>query len=649
MAPNWRRVGSACSNSRVMDAWRCVARVLSDVWLLKGPVMVLVGILGFLPLPLLVEGKEARCAYVLMIMALLWLTEALPIPVTALLPVCMFPMAGVLTATAVGQSYFSNTSLLFIGGLVVAIGVEECNLHKRIALMVLRRVGADPKWIMIGLMIPTWFLSMWISNTATAAMMIPIVEAVLEQIKEASDLGEATDSKSESGMSTELEEMPAEKMAFLDHNGPNQPGDKEAKTVEEGLVVPSKDGKHGAADTARRPGDKQQEEAADEEEEGEEKEKEKDRKHRLKRQQAKLAKGLSLCIAYAGNVGGIATLTGTPPNLVLKGQTDMFFDKYGEESPLTFVAWMALGFPLSLLLLFITWFWLILMFLDGCCSSTDERQKRAVTATIQQEYKNLGKITFAEVETLILFILLALMWISRDPKFVTGWSILFEDGYVTDATGAILIAILFFVLPRERPQIFCSRRNDNASSSPRSYNPLLTWPTTQEKLPWGILVLLGGGFALAKACKYSGLSLWVGYQLSSFGSLDPWVLNLIICTAVAMATEVTSNTATATLLMPIMAELSIRLGVNPLYLCSSTALATSFAFMMPVATPPNAIVFSHGHLTIPDMAKPGFLMNIAAVLCLTLAVNTWGASLFDFHTLPASMAVTVNGTQAASP
>nr|KAG5700352.1 hypothetical protein BaRGS_029604 [Batillaria attramentaria] len=621
--------------------------------------MVLVGILGFLPLPLLVEGKEARCAYILMIMATLWLTEALPIPVTALLPVCMFPMAGVLTASDVGHSYFSNTSLLFIGGLVVAIGVEECQLHKRIALMVLRRVGADPKWIMLGLMIPTWFLSMWISNTATASMMIPIVEAVLAQIKAASDLSEIPDSKSESDNSTELDEMTGEKTAFLkdsDHGVKNGvlPENKEKETslvrLEEGLMPltvhledrkPAVEGRNNI----RRTSHKTSEDEDNVSEKGVD-EKEMDRKRRLATQHAQLAKGLSLCIAYAGNVGGIATLTGTPPNLVLKGQTDMFFAKYGEESPLTFVVWMALGFPLALLLLAITWLWLVLMFLRGCCSHTDERQKEAVTATIQQEYKKLGKITFAEIETLVLFILLALMWISRDPKFVSGWSALFEEGYVTDATGAILIAVLFFILPCERPQIFCLRGHDGGTPLPRSYTPLLTWKTAQNKLPWGIIILLGGGFALAKACKYSGLSLWVGYKLSGFGDLDPWILNLIICTAVAMATEVTSNTATATLLMPIMAELAIRIGVNPLYLCSSTALATSFAFMMPVATPPNAIVFSHGHLTIPDMAKPGFLMNLTAVLCLTLAVNTWGASLLNFDTLPASM---VNATQVATP
>ncbi|XP_076434734.1 Na(+)/citrate cotransporter-like isoform X2 [Babylonia areolata] len=618
--------------------------VLSDLLVMKSPLVVFVALLAYLPLPLIVEGKESRCGYVLLVMATLWLTEAVSIPVTALLPVILFPIAGVLTAADVGRSYLSNTSLLFIGGLVVAIGVEECHLHKRVALTVLRRVGADPKWIMLGLMLPTWFLSMWISNTATASMMIPIVEAVLVQIRHASDHSQGSGSKSDTEGSTQTEDEPDEKVTFLPNNHTPADRHEESFRVEihpskpEPLKRPS--GEAQSQTSSERKKNKKKKLQEEEGEEGDQKARE--------AQHCRLAKALSLCIAYSANVGGIATLTGTPPNLVLKGQVDMFFDKYGGSSPLSFVEWMGLGVPLSLLLLGFCWLWLVLVFMDRCCGQVGDDQKQAVRTTIQEEYRAMGPISFSEVETLVLFVFLALIWITRDPKFVPGWAVLFEDGYISDATGAILVAMLFFILPARKPRVFCWRSQKEVQAE--GYVPLLTWKRAQEKLPWGIIILLGGGFALAKGCKISGLSLWMGQQLSAFGDLDPWLLNLIICTAVAMATEVTSNVATATLLMPIVAELAVRIGVNPLYLMSSSALATSFAFMMPVATPPNAIVFSHGHLSIPDMAKVGFVMNLVAVAVLTLAVNTWGDAIFGFSTLPDVMTnVTLRVTSPPAP
>lgn len=200
----------------------------------------------------------------------------------------------------------------------------------------------------------------------------------------------------------------------------------------------------------------------------------------------------------------------------------------------------------------------------------------------------------------------------------------------SDSTFAMLLCVVLFIIPAKIPQVFCWAEN----MSKPVYTPVLTWHAVQKKVPWGVLILLGGGFALAKASTVSGLSLYVGKQLEIFKEYDTWVMNLVICCIVAAATEVTSNTATSQLLLPIMFTMAITVESHPLYLMMSTAIACSFAFMLPVATPPNAIVFSTGYLSIPDMALAGLPMNILAIGCLTLAINTWGKAMFDLDTIP---------------
>ncbi|XP_069106387.1 solute carrier family 13 member 2-like [Argopecten irradians] len=415
---------------------------------------------------------------------------------------------------------------------------------------------------MLGLMLPTWFLSMWISNTAATAMMLPILTAVSEQ-------------------------------------------------------------------TAA---------------------------HMSEKENKRLSKGLALSVAYAANVGGIATLTGTPPNLVLHGQADKRYQAFGAtDSGITYANWMGFAFPLSLIMLFLTWFWLQIVFLKcGCFKAVSEGRKQAIRSAVRQEYKKLGPIKFGEIVVLILFGILAMLWIFRDLPNVGGWGKGFVDAegksMVRDSTAVMLIATLLFILPSEIPSMVCCGSRtvvqiDKEEPVRAEYKPILTWKVAEKKVAWGVLVLLGGGFALGDACMTSGLSRSVGCELGVLRSLDPWLMNLILCLTVAGATEITSNTATASLLMPIMFELAITVGLHPLYLMISTALACSFAFMLPVATPPNAIVFSTGYVTIPDMALTGFVMNILAVLVLTGAINTWGSAIFDLGTTPD---IFLNSTVASS-
>ncbi|XP_025091733.1 solute carrier family 13 member 5-like isoform X2 [Pomacea canaliculata] len=558
-----------------------------------------------LPLPLIVKTSEAKCAYVLILMAVFWISESVPIAVTALLPLFLFPMMGVMPAATTAKSYMSDILILFLGGLMVAVAIERWNLHRRIALRVLMLVGAEPRWLMLGLMLATWFLSMWISNTATTAMMIPITEAILQQLKTA-----------HTGSEGSVDEDDTKDKGKV-RNGRADDGDKNDNTFNsqnKEIIVSAEEGMTAT------------------------KEKEKEDPHiRL------MAKGMSLSICYAANSGGIATLTGTGPNLIFKDAIDSLYHEYGQTSPVTFASWMGFGFPLSVLVLLTCWVLLQIAFLrcrglSTCCVSSEERAARnaRVKEIIRSEYIKLGSMTFAEGSVLFWFVTLVLLWITRDLSGVGGWGILFEKDAVKDSTPAIFIGFILFVFPSVLPFMKRKGRYDinNSENTGGLVPPLLSWPVMHSKFPWSLMLLLGGGFALSDGCRASGLSNWIGKQLEVFSGVDKWGMLFIICFIAAAATEVTSNSAIAILFMPILGRLAVNTGVHPLYYMIPGAVSCSFAFMLPVATPPNAIVFSYGHIRIIDMIGTGFIMNILAVPLLVLATGTWGDRLFDFQTLP---------------
>uniref|UniRef100_A0A8C3QCA8 Uncharacterized protein n=1 Tax=Geospiza parvula TaxID=87175 RepID=A0A8C3QCA8_GEOPR len=494
----------------------------------------------FLP-PLKVSS--ALCGYVIILMALFWCTEALPLAVTALLPVLLFPLMNIMDSTTVCQEYLKDTNMLFLGGLVMAIAIETWNLHKRVALRVLLITGVRPALLLMGFMVVTAFLSMWISNTATTAMMVPIAQAVMEQ--------------------------------------------KSHLTRNEAL----------------------------------------EKKH------LKLSKGMSLCICYSSSIGGIATLTGTTPNLVLQGQVnDLYQDNGGI---INFASWFSFAFPTMLVLLILAWMWLQILYLGfnfkenfGCGASPAAKAKeKQAYEIIKEESKKLGKMSFAEIEVSILFVLLVVLWFTREPGFIPGWAtVLFNKdntSYVTDATVSLFISVLLFILPSGGRAKF------------RAPPPLLDWKVVQEKMPWNIVFLLGGGFALAKGSEESGLSAWLGTKLTPLQSIPPPAIAFLLCLLIATFTECTSNVATTTLFLPILASMvSPTICLNPLYVMLPCTLSASLAFMLPVATPPNAIVFSYGQLRVIDMAKAGFVLNILGVLTITLAINTWASSLFQLQTFP---------------
>ncbi|KAM4628309.1 Na(+)/citrate cotransporter [Polymixia lowei] len=533
-------------------------------------------------------------------MAVYWCTEALPLAVTALLPAVLFPLLGIMQSKDVCMQYLKDTNLLFVGGLMVAVAVEHWNLHKRIALRVLLFVGVRPALLMLGFMGVTAFLSMWISNTATTAMMVPIVQAVLEQLNNNSD------AEMPQILSSEEQAQPAE----TDGKQPGQGG----KQNEGQVVVTFLD---VTVEAARR------KEAAE---------------------RRKMCKGMTLCVCYAASIGGTATLTGTGPNLVLKGQMNQLFPQNGDV--INFASWFGFAFPNMILMLTLAWLWLQFVFMGfnfkktwGCGSVKTEKEIAAYNV-IREQHRLLGPMSFGELSVLGLFVLLVVLWFTRDPGFVAGWATdIFNSKaeYVTDATVAVFVAVLLFVLPSKAPRC-CSWRTRGFDTAPhQSAGPtpaLLTWKVVQKKLPWNIVLLLGGGFALAKGSEESGLSKWMGDQMTPLQSIPPWAIAIILCLLIATFTECTSNVATATLFLPVLASLSQSIGMNPLYVMVPCTLSASFAFMLPVATPPNAIVFSYGYLKVADMARTGIVMNIIGILCITLAINSWGKAMFHLDTFP---------------
>jgi sodium-dependent dicarboxylate transporter 2/3/5 len=385
-----------------------------------------------------------------------------------------------------------------MGGFLIAMAMQKWNLHRRIALHTIHRVGVSPSRIILGFMLATAFLSMWISNTATAMMMLPIALAVINQLTI------------------------------------NQPtGTDKCKTTSE------------------------------------------------------FGTSLMLGIAYSASIGGVATLIGTPPNAILAGVLENLY-----QQRISFATWMSFGVPLALVMLAIAWF-----YLTRLAYPVGHQATPGIKELITKELSELGPMSRQERWVAIIFLGVAISWISRglfDITALTG---------VSDASIAMTGALLLFVIP--------------ADFSKREF--LLDWPSA-VKLPWDILILFGGGFALAQGFSDSGLTQWIVSQLSILQGVHMVALVLVVTLVVIFLTEVTSNTATATLFLPVMGALAQAVDIEPLYLMVPAAIAASFAFMLPVATPPNAIVFSSRYVTIPQMARAGLWMNLIASLIITAFV-----------------------------
>lgn len=422
--------------------------------------------------------------------AIWWISEAIPIAVTAMLPIILFPITDALdlsdTTSAFGHKYI----FLYLGGFILAIAIEKWNLHKRIALSIIHLIGSKINTIILGFMVATGFMSMWISNTATSVMMLPIGMAVVSQFKKRDD---------------------------------------------------------GSTEDANFVG-----------------------------------KALMLAIAYSASIGGFATLIGTPPNLVLAGVLE---ETYGVK--ITFMQWMKIGLPISAILLLGCWYYLT-RFAYKFEQTEFPGGRKEIHAMLQQ----LGKITFEEKVVLWVFVSTAALWIFRSliEKLIPA---------IDDTIIAMMAGTVLFILPARNKQ------------------RIITWNECKE-IPWGIILLFGGGMALAKGFSDTGLAEWIAMQITQMQGLSLLLLILALVAAVNFLTEITSNLATTAMLLPILAPMAMAFDLHPYMIMVSVTISASCAFMLPVATPPNAVVFGSGYLRIPDMMRAGIWMNLLSIVLVTL-------------------------------
>ncbi|XP_041261338.1 solute carrier family 13 member 1 [Onychostruthus taczanowskii] len=603
-------------------------KILSYLLVYRRFLLIVLTPLLLLPLPLIIKTKEAECAYTLFVVAIFWLTEALPLAVSALLPAFMFPLFGIMGSKQVASAYFKDFHLLLIGVICLATSIEKWNLHKRVALKMVMLVGVNPAWLMLGFMVSCAFLSMWLSNTSAAAMVMPIVEAVAQQIIRAeAEADELEMSCSNGSVNPALElhenigecENPDWKEKEKTVNGYSNNVGNTVCTVEK----------------ENEKGNEQQNLPPAEEE----------RKRRNDKYSG-IFKVMCLCVAYSATIGGLTTITGTSTNLIF---AEHFNSRYPNCQCINFGSWFILSFPIAIVILLLSWVWLQWLFLGFDfknmfkCGKKKTAREEASSQVIQEEYKKLGPISYPETVTLVLFILMTLLWFTRDPGFIPGWSSLFPKykSYITDSTAALVIGLLFFIIPAKTLP-----RTSNQENTVSGYIPLITWKEFQSCMPWEIAILVGGGFALADGCEVSKLSEWVASKLTPLGSLPLWLIILISCLIVTSVTEVASNPATITIFLPILSPLAEAIHVNPLFILIPATLCTSFAFLLPVANPANAIVFSYGHLNIMDMVKAGLGINIIGVAVVMLGIMTWIVPIFDLYTYPSWVPniPSINGT-----
>ena len=467
------------------------------IWVLLGPISFL--IMSFLPVPKGITPEAWKVLAMASLMLIWWISEAVPIAVTSLLPLVLLPSMGVAKLEAAAAPYANPVVYLFMGGFVIALAMEKWALHKRIALQIVNMTGTNANGIIGGFMMATAFISMWISNTATAIMMLPIGLSII--------------------------------------------------TLMQNQISPDKENEKGLRN---------------------------------------FSISMMLAIAYGANIGGTATIIGTPPNVVFAGYMRENFNV-----EVTFLTWMMIGTPFAIILLIFTYFLTVKVLFPNNLGNFGGAKE-----IINSELKELGPMTTGEKLTLFVFMSTALSWIFR-----LQIDAIFPAIKISDTTIALVAAMLLFIIP--------------VSLHKKEF--LLNWSDT-EKLPWGILLLFGGGLSLADSLASTGIINIIGDQFKGLDS-EGWVFIIGLSTVSLFLTEVMSNVALVTIFLPVVGAIAVGAGIPPIQLCIPVTIAASCAFMFPMSTPPNAIVFASRRITIGQMAKAGFILNLITILVIAFLVK----------------------------
>lgn len=516
-------------------------------------------------LPILITdySEHKRCLYVVLLMAGYWITEAIHMAITSLIPILLFPIFNLMHTDDVCKSYMKDANIMFITGLMLAIAVEYSRLHERIALVAIDLIGASPRKLHLGMMWITAFISLWISNTAATAIMIPIVASVLLELQE-------------QGIGTIYE--------------PTDPPYVSQIQMED----------------TRKP--------------------------------TRSTMCYYISAAYASSIGGMGTLIGTGTNLTFKGIVETTF----KEGPgIDFGYFMLITIPVVIIILIFATLILQLWYLGLFRPKSKDAQNISIgpegialsEQVIHERRLQLGPMTFHEIAVLTCFILAILLWVTRDPQTFPGWAERLTDLKVQDGAVGALIVLLLFCIPAQ-PNFINVFSEDDAKRPTQPSTGLVTWKFIYRKMPWGLVFLIGSGFAIADAAKASKMNDYIVRKMGDMGGIDHYALMVIGCIAAGLLTQLTSNVAIANITLPIMAEMAKKNKIHPLNLMYPVCLSCSFAYMLPVATPPNAIAAAPCNMSTFQMVIIGSFMLIMSWLVLFATAPFLAGLVWDFHNFP---------------
>ncbi|CAF1490892.1 unnamed protein product [Rotaria magnacalcarata] len=553
-----------------------------------------------------------RCAYIVLLLTVYYVSEAIPYAVTSLLPLAFFPMTGILPGEQICLNYFKDITTLFVGSMILACTMEHVQLHRRLALLVLSIVGSSTKWSMAGLMCVTAFLSMWISNSAATSIMIPAAVAIIDEVENYHK------NIQQQQQTSEIERPPGDTTAedkivisgtkpimLEEHTNQSPSQDNLSISHSDCMIDCNPSGNQSVVELDASTNNSLTSQA----------------------DYRQLKSGFLISVAYSSGIGGLVTLVGTGTNIFTKGFVDQYYATGRHAFKITFSNFMLFGLPLGVIMLVLCWLWLQILYnrkeFFHCKKDKNTRDsQRGLKTILKNQYDELGPYSWRERVVTILFIVLVVLWVTRDFSSTPGWQIIFKKNYVTDGTTAILFGTLPLIFPDQNPL-----------QSNWKYKPIIQWNQLMKTFPWGVFMLQGAGLAIADGFKSSDLSATIATMLHFIIGAPKTIIILVVIVISAVFTEFTSNIACASILFPVLDSIAHTANMPAAYLIMTSCMGVSLSFMLPIATPPNAMIFSSGHVRMIDMIKAGIGMKIIGIVVVLFASITLIGPIFHVNLL----------------